>query len=154
MSRRRKQSPDYEPAVPMIRMMLGYLCLVALFGSVLLVVHAAIEVKRTFYHIGDRSRVKEDLISELRSLDATIMELERYDRIQAKVAEHLPQLGPPRHPAIAIQVPGLETHRGVRVDLKLPDDETSWILNMRDQWRETGASVKQWLERLKEPEAK
>ncbi len=148
--RRNKLKAEYESMVPMVRMVLGYVWLIALFSSVLFIVQAAIEVKRTHYHMTDKYQQKVALLDDLRRLDQKIYELERYSRIEAKVKESLPQLGPPRHPAISIPVKGLFTHRGLPTAVTLPPDETSWILNVRDRWLETGSKIKNWAKRMLE----
>lgn len=148
--RRKKRKADYEEVVPMVRMALGYIWLIALFGSVLFIVQAAIEVKRTHYHMTDKYNEKVALLDDLRRLDQKIFELERYERIDEKVRESLPQLGPPRHPAIEIPVDGLVTHRGAPVAVELPPDETSWILKVRDRWMAAGARLKSIIKQMME----
>ncbi|MDP8244671.1 MAG: hypothetical protein P9L94_11360 [Candidatus Hinthialibacter antarcticus] len=141
---RKKRKADYESSVPMVRMVLGYIWLIALFGSVLFIVQAAIEVRRTHYHMTDKYNEKVALLDDLRRLDQKILELESYERIEAKVRESLPQLGPPRHPAISIPVNGLIMHRGLPTAVTLSPEETSWILNVRDRWTATSSRIKQW----------
>ncbi|MBI1387871.1 MAG: hypothetical protein GC154_05440 [bacterium] len=146
MGRKKEQRDDQ--AIAMVRLTLGYLWIVVLFGSILLTVQASIEVKRTHYRMTDKYYQKTALLDDLRKLNIEINELERYERIAEKIETEFPELGPPRHPAIEIGVPGLTTQRIGHTPARLPEAETSWIIRMRNRWVETFHSVRGWLNAL------
>lgn len=110
---KRRERDDYYSAIPIVRVALGYLCLLVLFGTVILLVQASIEINKARYYIGELNRDKFRLMDELRSLDNKIRALEGYERIASIVSEELPELGPPQYPAIVIEVVGL-TDMGAR----------------------------------------
>lgn len=142
---RRAQGEEQEHLVYVVRGFLGYLCLIILFGGVILIVQAAMEVKRIRYQLTDANIEKMTLLEELRKIDNRISEMERYSLIAEKVSAALPQLGPPRHPAIELAVPGLQKQSGLPgapVDLL---QDHSPLAKLRDKMQFLRETVHGWL---------
>jgi hypothetical protein len=142
---RRAHGDERENLVYVVRGFLGYLCLIILFGGVILIVQASMEVKRIRYQLTDANLAKVTLLEELQKLDNRISEMERYSRIAEMVSGAMPLLGPPRHPAIELVVPGLQKRSGppeTPVDLL---QDHSPLARLRDGWKSLRETVHGWL---------
>lgn len=145
---RRAQTEEPDSLVYVVRGFLGYLCLIILFGGVILIVQASMEVKRLRYQLTDANLEKMDLLEALRKVDNQISELERYSRIAEKVSSAMPQLGPPRHPAIELATPGLQKRSGPP---ETPFDllqDNSPLAKLRNGWQAVRESARGWLRAL------
>lgn len=141
----RTEQHDLSQPKKIVRYFIGYFCLVAFFGVVILIVHASMEVKRLGYESAKRISTKIDLIDELRQVENRIGELESYNRISALIDTHLPALGPPQHPAIELHVRGLEERDGVPESPDLPKPDNSILNTARKHWKETKQTIQKWL---------
>jgi len=145
---KRFHAAEYESLIHAARGLIGYLCLIILFGGVILIVQAAMEVKRIRYQMTDAYIEKIRLLDELRIIDNRIAELERYSLIAERISATLPYLGPPRHPAIELEVPGLQTRTGppeAPLDLLADRSTLAW---MRNGWHTMRQNVRDWLRSL------
>ena len=147
MSRRRVRK-DVEASIPVVRGLIVYLWLLILFGSVILIVQASMEEKKIRYRLTDRNSEKKDLLEEIRKVDNRIAELESYRRIGDLVEEQLPYLGPPRHPAIVIAVPGLTSPNLGNVKMVYVFEDRSWLTRFRQQWKKSQLQVMDYLQSL------
>lgn len=150
MARRNKEIYAEDNTVQYVRGVIVYLCILCLFGSVILLVQAGMEEKRVRYNITDRITEKRILLSDIRKLDNRIAEMESFERIAEKVKEHFPDLKPPQHPAISIGVEGLSTNS--RATQRIPNvyEDKSWLGNLRHKWRGLEQQVQDYLNHLVE----
>jgi hypothetical protein len=150
MAIRKKQMQPQDYTVQYVRGVIAYLCILSLFGCVILMVQAGMDEKRIRYDITDQIGVKRELLNENRKLDNRIAELERFERIAMLVEEEFPDLKPPQHPAISIGVDGLlaSTKGYQRKPVVYQDD--SWLGNARRKWRDMEHDVYQYLNSLVE----
>lgn len=142
---RRMQTEEPDSLVYVVRGFLGYLCLIILFGGVILIVQASMEVKRIRYQLTDANLEKMNLLEELRKVENKVNELERYNRIAEKIGSALPQLGPPRHPAIELAVPGLQKRSGPP---ETPDtllQDNSPLAKLRNGWQKLRETLRGWM---------
>ncbi len=145
---RANNKSDYERIIPVIRGTLSYLCLVALFGCITLIVQVALEEKKIRYQMTDLNFVKLELMKEIRDLDNRISELERYQRIAGLIEEELPQLGPPRHRVIELEVPGLKSENAFSDPTVYRREEKDFLGRMRDAWKSMQEGVKRIYDNL------
>ncbi|MBN2330117.1 MAG: hypothetical protein JXR73_23455 [Candidatus Omnitrophica bacterium] len=145
---RRAQTGEHDQLLYMARGFLTYLCIIIFFGGVILVVHAAMEVKRIRYSLTEANNEKTNLLEELRKINNQISELERYDLIAERIDAALPYLAPPRHPAIELKVPGLQTQ------LSWPEapasllEDNSPLAKMRRGWQRLQENMRTWFQTL------
>lgn len=144
----RKQRSDIAGMVPMVRMMMLYLCILASFGTIILVVQASIEQKRIRYRIGELTSQKVELLEELRELDNRILWLERHEHVANVVSEKMPELGPPQHPAIELQVAGLTSYGNRPVSPNIQIQHTGILAELRRNWNALQTQMRGWLQRL------
>lgn len=141
---------DYEILIPYIRGFIGYLWIVISFGCVILLVQASLEEKAIRYEMGARNLEKTKLMDELRQVNNQIAELERFERIDGLVKEKLPQLGPPRYPAIEIPVPGLQIQGGLPEGNLVVTKEETWASKARARWYNLNNKIRNWAKSLVE----
>ena len=98
----------------MVRYFLGYCWLIVLFGCVISIVQASMDIKRLGYQITGKIETKIALMEETRKIDNQISEMESYQRIADLLRQHRPELGPPKYPAIELKVAGLRERSGCR----------------------------------------
>jgi len=146
----RKHSNETDHLVPMVRGIISYFCVITIFGCVSLVVHASMMEKRIRYSMTDKNFEKMRLLDELRKIDNQIGELESYSRISNLIEDQLPFLGPPRHSAIDIAVPGLRSHTEFS-DWAIPEYHSdSFIDQFRYGWKEMQRKFRAGLQSLVE----
>lgn len=150
MARQKKEVYVEDNTVQYVRGVIVYICILCLFGSVILLVHAGMEEKRVRYEITKRIGDKRILMDEIRKLDNRIAEMESFERIAEKVKEHFPDLKPPQHPAISIAVDGLSNT--ARNNQRIPAlyEDRSWLGNLRHKWRNLEQHVQDYINRLVE----
>ncbi len=134
----RKPADDFYTTIHVARGFLGYVWLIVLTGSVILIVNMSMEVKRIRYSLGEKNLEKMRLLDELRRVENRIGELERYNRIAELARSELPQLGPPRHPAIELVVPGLQTRTGLPAPAAPVMEEPGILSRARKYWQRMG----------------
>lgn len=145
---RRLQDIDRN-AIITVRIILGYLCLVVIFGTILLMVQSSIEVKSASYRKLEMAIERNRLNDDIRHLDRQIMYMERYDRIESMLDEHLPFLGKPVYPAIEIPVDGL-TEYGNRPVAPAEWGQRNWFSRMRNGIDIATDQVQRWMRALVE----
>ncbi|MFB3784958.1 MAG: hypothetical protein ACE15F_01175 [bacterium] len=143
----RKPADDFHTTIHVARGFLGYIWMIVLAGSVILIVNMSMEVKRIRYSLGEKNLEKIRLLDELRRVENRIGELERYHRIAELVRTQLPQLGPPRHPAIELVVPGLQTRTGLPVPAAPELEEPGLLSRVRKYWQRMGDWVREQVHR-------
>lgn len=141
---------DYEMLIPYIRGFIGYLWIVISFGCVILLVQASLEEKEIRYQMGSKNLEKTKLLDELRQVNNQIAELERFERIDGLVREKLPQLGPPRFPAIEIPVAGLQLRYGMPEESFYVIKQETWATKARAYWNNLQTRISLWAKRLVE----
>lgn len=150
MPRRKKQIQPQDNSVQYVRAVIVYLCILSLFGCVILMVQAGMEEKRIRYDIRDRIADKRILLSETRKLDNQIADLENFERIAALVGEEFPELKPPQHPAISIGVDGILASGKTMQRKPVFYQDDTLLGNARKQWRDMEHSMYQYLNSLVE----
>ncbi len=146
--RDRVPADEQDNLVHVVRGFFGYLCLIIFFGGVILIVQASMEVKRIRYRLTDSNIEKERLLDELRKVNNRISELEQYNFIAEKVNQTLPYLGPPRHPAIELEVPGLQIRTG---QSEAPEEilaDHSPLARLRNGWQKLQQRFRGWIRDL------
>ncbi len=141
---------EFDPLKIPIRCFIGYFCLIAFFACVILTVQASMESKRMGYESAQLIHKKIQLIDELQRIENRISHLERYKRVSQLLEEHLPHLGPPQHPAIAIGVPGLQERSGLPESMPFPPDDRGIIDQARKQWQAMREEAYKWMTKLVE----
>ncbi|MDX9752379.1 MAG: hypothetical protein RBU29_00355 [bacterium] len=119
----RTHDPDYESLIPYVRGFITYLWIVTVFGCVILLVKGSMEETDIQYQMGDKYLEKRKLLSDIQKVDNKIAQLERFERIGVLLEEQLPQLGPPKYPAVELPVEGLRNPKDLRASY--PPDEMS-----------------------------
>lgn len=147
---RGSRSEEYESLIPVVRYFIGYIWLIVFFCEVVLIVHASMDLKKMGYTIGQQYKVKKDLLDVQRDLDNRISQMESYQRIAELIAQNRPELGPPKHPAIEIQVNGLLEQAGRPVPIIMMQDNRGFLERSVETWRETQAKVHNWIQSLLE----
>lgn len=142
---RRPHAGEYDGLVHMVRGFLGYLSLIVLFGGVIFIVQASMEVKRIRYKLTEANVEKERLLDDLMKVNNKISELERFTYIAERLETALPHLGPPRHPAIELETPGLQTRTGPpEAPVELLVDHSP-LARLRNSWNALRQTVRGWL---------
>ncbi len=150
MARRMTRKPPQDYTVQYVRGILVYLCIVSLFGSVILLVQAGMEEKRVRYQISLLIGEKRELMNDIRKLNNRVAEQENFERISILVEKHLPHLGPPQHPAISLPVTGLHQN-GVDSENKPALPENNSLFNqMRKKWRSMETHLHDYLNEMVE----
>ncbi len=144
----RKKRSDDRQFVPIVRSIISYLCVIALFGSVTLIVHASLMEKKIRYLMTDRIFEKMELLDEKRKVNNQIAELESYQRISGLIEERLPHLGPPRYPAIEISVQGLRSNAATLDHPPLNLEDEGWMEQFRRRWNQVEEELKEGLKTL------
>ncbi len=146
----RRQAEDFHTTIQVARGFLGYVWMIVLFSSITLIVNISMEVKRIRYSLGEKNFEKMRLLNERRRVENRIGELERYNRIAELVQTQLPHLGPPRHPAIELVVPGLQTRSGLPAPVAPELEEMGILSRIRDGWHRmenwVRGKVHSWIE--------
>jgi len=141
---------DYESAVPMLRGLILYVCVIVIFGCIIALVQASMAEKRIRYHLAERFFENMRLMEDSRRLDNQIHSLESYERIAELVRERLPELQPPRYPAVELEVPGLSARTGAPDSVIVPEENPGWLTRFRRQWRGMEEKVRHWARALVE----
>ncbi|MEW6236172.1 MAG: hypothetical protein AB1656_12365 [Candidatus Omnitrophota bacterium] len=141
---------DYRSMVPHVRGIIGYFCVIAIFGCISLIVHASLEEKKIRYRMTEKNFEKMRLLEEIRQLNNRIGELESYQRIAGLIQEQLPQLGPPRNPAVELAAPGLRSGIGFSDYLPMPPEKEGFFDGLRRGWDMTRKETRSWLQSLVE----
>jgi len=141
---------DYRSAIPHVRGIIGYFCVIAMFGCISLIVHASLEEKKIRYRMTEKNIEKMRLLEEIRKLNNRIGERESYQRIAGLIEEKLPQLGPPRNPAVELAVPGLRSGIGTSDYLPMPPEKEGFFDGIRRGWELTRKETQRWLQSLVE----
>ncbi|RJP34258.1 MAG: hypothetical protein C4527_03145 [Candidatus Omnitrophota bacterium] len=140
-------------AVVVVRLFLGYICLILLFSAVILTVQASIEEKEIRYRVGERNFEKIDLLHQLSELDNQINRLESLQRISGLIEENIPMLGPAGAPAIELKVPGLTRYKGIEHPAPYFEENQRFTVRLRRQWQATMEharnQLRDWMERSK-----
>ncbi len=147
---KRNRTDEFDSLINVTRGFLGYLCLIILFGGVILIVQSSMEVKRIRYSLTIAYEEKKELLDQLSKLDNRIGELERYSRIAERIETILPHLGPPRRPAIELKVDGLVGRAGIPGAPSVLLKDESPLANMRKGWQNLRQSTYKWLRGLVE----
>ncbi|MGC9326839.1 MAG: hypothetical protein ACP5I1_04325 [Candidatus Hinthialibacter sp.] len=145
---RRAQTEEHEHLLAMARGFLIYLCLIIFFGGVIMIVHAAMEVKRVRYRLTEAYYEKMNLLKELRKVNNEISELERYDLIAKRIDEALPYLAPPRRPAIELKTPGLQMQPTWPETPAALLQDNSPMAKVRLGWRRLQENMRTWFQTL------
>ncbi len=143
--RKAGKQKECESAVTVLRLTLGYLCLILLFGFVILAVQASIEEKKIRYEFGDKNLIKMKLLDEVREIENQINRLESHYRIAGLLDEHMPMLGPANAPAIELEVPGLTQVTDQAYRKAILAENQSWIRQIREEWQTVRARAWNWL---------
>jgi len=145
---KRNRTDEFDSLINVTRGFLGYLCLIILFGGVILIVQSSMEVKRIRYSLTISYKEKKELLVQLSKLDNRIGELEQYSRIAERIETSLPHLGPPRRPAIELKVDGLMGRSGILDAPHVLLQDESPLANMRKGWHNFRQSTDKWLRGL------
>lgn len=148
MARRKKQMQPQDYTVQYVRGVIVYLCILSMFGCVILLVQAGMEEKRIRYEISNRIGDKRELLNEVRKLDNRIAELESFERIAGLVEKEFPELKPPQHPAISIGVDGLLASNKTVQRKQVIYQDDSFLGNARRKWRDMEHDMYQYLNSL------
>ncbi len=147
---KRNRTDEFDSLINVTRGFLGYLCLIILFGGVILIVQSAMEVKRIRYSLTVAYEEKKELLVQLSKIDNRIGELERYSRIAERIETSLPHLGPPRRPAIELKIDGLVGRSSIPGAPSVLLQDESPLANMRKGWQNFRQSTYKWLRGLVE----
>ena len=150
MARKKNTQNSYESAIPYVRGIILYLCLLTLFGGVILIVQAGMEEKRIRYQLTERIKDKRQLMEQVKKLDNRINGLESFSRISSLVENRLPHLSPSQYPAIVIQVPGLTLDNRENLPQISLMEDNSWVSRFRIQWRKMEEKIQNHLKRMVE----
>lgn len=145
---KRASTSDLDRRIQVTRCLIGYVWLIVLFSSVILIVQTSMEVKRVRYAMTEKNFEKMRLLDEIRRIDNEISELERFSRISNMVETNLPHLGPPRQAAIEIEIEGLEERSGLTTIPFVYQESPSLLSKIRHQWQEAEKQVRQWIRTL------
>ena len=146
----RSTAREYEHAIPLVRGLILYICLIVLFGCVLLTVQASLRERDIRMTMTAKISEKKILLHEVQKLDIQIHALERYDRVAALIQKELPLLGPPQYPAIELEAPGLRARSGLPSSDSLVLDDQSWMGRFRKTWRGMELQMRDWMRAIVE----